>query len=107
MALLGYHAREGAFGGVPAHTHSSMSIQYFKLNGKPVGEIEYDSYIAGEYSFSTILLASDDVCIAESLKTLPTIQTVITKCGEDSHIVNAAIVSAEQPELMLYTRSAL
>jgi len=83
LILLGYHAREGTFGGVLAHTFSSTSIQYYKLNGTPIGEIEYDSYIAGSYGFPTLLVASDDVALNQISDFLPDTKKVITKYGKN------------------------
>lgn len=81
--LIGYHAREGSLGGVLAHTYSSVSFQYFKLNGKYVGEVEYDSYIAGTmHGFPTLLVGSDNVCCGQIKETLPDTYTVVTKYGK-------------------------
>ena len=82
MILLGYHSREGTVGGVLAHTYNSKGIQYYKLNGRAIGEIEFDSYVAGYLGFSTILVASDDICVNQAKETLPKIETVITKYGK-------------------------
>ena len=83
LILLGYHAREGTFGGVLAHTFSSTSIQYYKINGTPIGEMEYDTYIAGHYGFPTIMIASDDVALAQISEFLPETKKVVTKYGKD------------------------
>lgn len=83
IILLGYHAREGTFGGVLAHTYSSVDIQYYMLNGKEIGEIEFDSYVAGVlYGTPTILVASDDACCAQAKETLTEVETVVTKYGK-------------------------
>lgn len=83
LILLGYHAREGTLGGVLAHTFSSVGIQYYKLDGKPFGEIEYDSYIAGSYGFPTLLVCSDNVALAQIEEFLPDTAKVISKYGKD------------------------
>ena len=82
IIYLGYHAREGSFGGVLAHTFSSIGIQYVKINGAEVGELEIDSYIAATHGISPIFLASDDVCVAQFKRTSPDTVTVITKHGK-------------------------
>ena len=46
ILVLGYHAMEGTLGGVLAHTMSSKTVQYYKLNGQHVGEVDIDAYIA-------------------------------------------------------------
>lgn len=82
IIYLGYHAREGSFGGVLAHTFSSVGIQYVKINGAEVGELEIDSYIAATHGIAPLLLASDDVCINQFKKTSPDTVSVITKYGK-------------------------
>lgn len=82
ILLLGYHSREGTLGGVLAHTYNSGAIQYVKLNGKPIGEIETDAYICAAHGIPVLFLSSDDVCIRQATETLPNITTVITKFGK-------------------------
>ena len=82
ILLLGYHSREGTLGGVLAHTYNSSAIQYVKLNGKPIGEIETDSYICAAHGIPVIFLSSDDVCIRQATETLPHVTTVTTKFGK-------------------------
>lgn len=82
IIYLGYHAREGSFGGVLAHTFSSVSIQYAKIDGKPVGELEIDSYISATHGIAPLFLASDDVCVNQFKETSPATVTVITKYGK-------------------------
>ena len=82
LFLVGYHAREGTRGGVLAHTYWSTGIQYIKLNGNPVGEVECDSYIAAWHGFPTLFVSSDAACVAEATAALPGIRTVITKYGK-------------------------
>jgi len=82
IIYLGYHSREGTFGGVLAHTFSSIGIQYVKINGAEVGELEIDSYIAATYGISPLLVASDDVCVNQFKKSSPDTVSVITKYGK-------------------------
>ena len=82
IIFLGYHAREGSFGGVLAHTFSSVSIQYAKIDGHPVGELEIDSYIAATHGIAPLFLASDDVCVNQFKETSPATVTVVTKYGK-------------------------
>ncbi len=82
LFLVGYHAREGTRGGVLAHTYWSTGIQYIKLNGNPVGEVECDSYIAAWHGFPPLFVSSDAACVAQAEAALPGIRTVITKYGK-------------------------
>ena len=82
ILYLGYHAREGSFNGVLAHTYSSKSVQYVKIDGKPVGELEIDSIIAGTYNIAPIFAASDEVGIAQFNALAPDAVSVVTKYGK-------------------------
>lgn len=79
IVFLGYHAREGTLGAVLAHTYSSVSIQYVKLDGKPIGELELDSYICAYHGIAPIFAASDDLCIKQFNELAPEAVSVITK----------------------------
>jgi len=82
VLLLGYHAREGTIGGVLAHTYSSKKIQYVKLDGRAIGELETDTYILGEHGLPVIFVASDDFATAQIREISPSLTTVITKYGK-------------------------
>ena len=81
MYYLGYHAMEGTVGAVLAHTFNSNEIQYMKINGKLVGEIEIDRYYAGENGYSPVFFAGDDKACLEAQAAIPGIVTVETKKG--------------------------
>lgn len=82
IAFIGYHAREGAINGVLAHTYDSSAIQYFKIDGKPVGEYDIDGTIAESYGVPVIFLSSDDVCVRDFSENFPDAKTAITKIGK-------------------------
>ncbi len=77
--FLGYHAREGTLGGVLAHTYSSVAIQYYKFNGKSLGEYEMDSVFAAQYGVPPIFAASDDICVQQMKEFTPDLTTAVTK----------------------------
>lgn len=79
IVYLGYHAREGTLGGVLAHTYSSVHIQYAKLDGVAVGELELDTYIAATYGIAPLFSASDDICNSQFSALAPNAVTVTTK----------------------------
>ena len=81
IIFLGYHALEGTPHGVLAHTFSSVGIQYVKLNGRPIGELFVDSYIAASYGITPFFIAADNVCLAEMRTICPGIPEVTTKIG--------------------------
>ena len=82
LVYIGYHAKDGSHNGVLAHTYSSASIQYIKINNRSVGEIEIDAYVAAEHGILPIFLASDDVCVGQAKAMDPDIETVVTKIGK-------------------------
>lgn len=79
MIFIGYHSKAGTANGVLAHTYNGIQNQYIKINGKTVGEIEIDTWIAGDYGVAPILIASDDVCLAQVKDVLPDTVGVVTK----------------------------
>lgn len=81
VIYIGYHAREGT-GGVLAHTYSSVSNQYIKINGKQLGEFDIDASIFGEFNVPSLFVASDDVCLAQIKQTCPDAVTVLTKVAK-------------------------
>ena len=81
IIYLGYHAKEGTFGGVLAHTYSSVHIQYAKLDGRTVGELELDTYIAATLGIAPLFSASDDICNSQFSQLAPSAVTVVTKRG--------------------------
>lgn len=79
--FIGYHAREGSLCGVLAHTFSSQSVQYYKIDGKQVGEFDFDGMIAESYGVPVVFLAGDDVCTAQFLQNRPHAVVAVTKIG--------------------------
>jgi D-amino peptidase len=64
--LIGYHAGSTNLGGVLAHTLSSDLFQEVSLNGRVVSEAAISAAIAGYYSVPVLMVAGDDVCVAET-----------------------------------------
>lgn len=81
VLYIGYHSRAGSLRGVMSHTYNSQAIQYYRLNGKQVGEFDVDSVIAASYDVPSIFAASDDVCVAQILERCPEAETTVTKIG--------------------------
>ena len=79
VCYFGYHAMEGTLGGVLAHTMSSKAVQYYKLNGRHIGEIDMDAYIAASHGLRSIFFAGGDIACAQAKRILPDILTVVTK----------------------------
>jgi D-amino peptidase len=81
VVLVGYHAMDDTEDGVMAHSFSSATYQWMKVDGREVGEIEIDAAMAGEHGVPLVLVASDDQAVAQARHSFPDIETVITKQG--------------------------
>lgn len=76
--LIGYHARHNT-PGVLAHTYYGIVISEVKLNGKPVGEFEFNTLIAGQYNVPVVFVSGDDVLSQQVKEFNPEIETLIVK----------------------------
>ena len=79
VCYFGYHAMEGTLGGVLAHTMNSKMNQYYKLNGRYIGEVDIDAYIAASYGIPSCLFVGGDIACAQASRAVPGIITVVTK----------------------------
>lgn len=79
ICYFGYHAMEGTLGGVLAHTMSSKTVQYYKLNGHYIGEVDMDAYIAAELGMPSRFFAGGDIACAQAKRAVGDIVTVTTK----------------------------
>ena len=79
VCFFGYHAMEGTLGGVLAHTMSSKTVQFYKLNGKYIGEIDMDAYIAASHGKPSVFFAGGDIACSQAKHAVESIVTVTTK----------------------------
>lgn len=79
ICFFGYHAMEGTLGGVLAHTMSSKTVQYYKLNGKYIGEVDMDAYIAASMNIPARFFAGGDIACRQAERAVSEILTVTTK----------------------------
>ena len=79
ICFFGYHAMEGTLGGVLAHTMNSKANQYYKLNGKYIGEVDMDAYIAASHGVSSCCFVGGDIACRQAARAVPGIVTVATK----------------------------
>ena len=70
---------EGTLGGVLAHTMNSKMNQYYKLNGRYIGEIDMDAYIAASHGVPSCLFVGGDIACAQAKGAVEGIVTVVTK----------------------------
>lgn len=81
VVLVGYHAMDNTTNAILAHTFSSVSFQWMKINGQEVGEMAMDAALVGEMGVPVIFVSSDDAGVEEAKAFLPWAQTVSTKQG--------------------------
>jgi D-amino peptidase len=81
VAFVGQHAKAGVRNGVMAHSYSSLGIQNLRLNGKPVGETETRTMLAGWYGVPVILLTGDQEAAAELKAMAPEAEVAVVKEG--------------------------
>ncbi len=79
ICYFGQHAMEGTLGGVLAHTMNSKRVQYYKLNGQYIGEIDMQAYIAAAYGIPSVFSAAGDIACAQAKRVIPELVTVVTK----------------------------
>ena len=79
ICYFGYHAMEGTLSGVLAHTMSSVTIQFYKLNGRYIGEVDMDAYIAASHGVPSRFYAGGDIACAQAVRAVSDMVTVVTK----------------------------
>lgn len=80
-SLVGQHAMEGTVSGPLHHTQSSRSVDCWKLNGRPIGELAQWALLGGVFGVPMIFLAGDDMACREAEEFIPGITTVAVKQG--------------------------
>jgi D-amino peptidase len=81
VAFVGQHARANSPGGVMAHSYSSLGIQNMLMNGKPVGEIETRTALAGWFHVPVIFLSGDQPAADQLRAIVPEAATAVVKEG--------------------------
>lgn len=79
ICFFGYHTMEGTLGGVLAHTMNSKTLQYYKLNGRYIGEVDMDAYIAAEMGIPARFFAGGDITCKQAARAVEQLVTVETK----------------------------
>ena len=79
--IIGQHAMAGVQTGNLHHTQSSQSIDYYKLNKRPIGEIAQWALYAGSFDIPLIFLSGDDAACKEVRALVPAVTTAAVKSG--------------------------
>ena len=101
--LVGYHPMSGTEAGILAHSYSSVSVQNMWLNGEPVGEIGFDSAVAGVLGVPVVFVSSCRKGVEEARAILGDVETVAVKDGLGR---NAAVSLSPQKALTLIREKA-
>ena len=79
--MIGQHAMAGVETGNLNHTQNSKAIEYYKLNGKYIGEIAQWALYCGALELPMIFLAGDQAACDEATDLIPQITTADVKQG--------------------------
>lgn len=80
--FVGQHAMAGTEAAPLAHTYSSQTVEYYKLNGEPIGEFGMRAYLAGTvFDVPVAFLSGDDKAVAEAERLAPGLVGVAVKEG--------------------------
>ncbi len=79
--MIGQHAMAGIAQSNQNHTQNSRSIDYYKLNGRYVGEIAQFGLYNGALGLPLIFLSGEDAACREAEELVPQIVTTAVKTG--------------------------
>ena len=79
--MIGQHAMAGAAAANQNHTQDSQTVDYYKLNGRAIGEIGQFALVAGALGVPLIFLSGDDAACREAEELVPGITTAAVKQG--------------------------
>jgi len=79
--MIGQHAMAGVARGNLNHTQSSRTIDYYKLNGRMIGEIAQCALSCGALGLPLVFLSGDDAACREAQTLVSGIATVSVKRG--------------------------
>jgi D-amino peptidase len=79
--IVGQHAMAGVRTGNMNHTQNSRAIDYYKLNGRKIGEIAQWALYCGALGVPLIFLSGDEDACGEAQALIPGIVTAAVKQG--------------------------
>lgn len=79
--LLAHHSMNGTERGNLNHTFSSQNIVKMLLNGKEIGEIGFEVYMAGYFGIPVVFVSGDEAACKEAESYVPDIEKAIVKWG--------------------------
>ncbi len=79
--LLAHHSMNGTEKGNLNHTYSSQHIVKMELNGKEIGEIGFEIYVAGHFNIPAVFISGDEAACKEGESYVPDIEKAVVKWG--------------------------
>lgn len=92
--MIGQHSMAGTERGTLNHTQSSATVEYYKLNGQPIGEIAQWALAMGAQGIPLIFLSGDDCACREAEDLVPGLTTAAVKTG----LSRTSAISLSVPE---------
>lgn len=92
--IVGQHAMAGVVTGNQNHTQSSRTVDSYKLNGRPIGEIGQIALYMGGLGIPLIFLSGEADACREAEDLIPAITTVAVKEG----LGRGSAISLSAPE---------
>ncbi len=77
--FIGYHAREGTPRAVLSHTFLAGEVADVRINGRSVGEGEFNAIVAGAWGVPVVLVSGDDVVVEQMRAFLGDVEGVVVK----------------------------
>jgi D-amino peptidase len=104
VVFVGQHGRANSPGGVMAHSYNSLGIQNMLMNGKPVGEIETRTALAGWFNTPVIFLSGDQVAAEQLKAVVPNVVTAVVKEGLGNYVCIS--MSASEARTLIANQAA-
>ena len=81
LFFVGQHAMAGTPEAPLCHTYSSKTVDWYKINGVPLGEFGCRAVMAGMMAIPTCFIAGDDKAVTEAQELVPGIVGAVVKWG--------------------------
>jgi D-amino peptidase len=101
--MIGQHAMAGVLTSNQGHTQSSRAVDYYTLNGRPIGEIAQFALYFGGLGLPLIFLSGERDACTEVEELVPGIQTVSVQEG----VSRGAAISLAAPEAQRRIRDGI
>lgn len=102
--MIGQHPMAGVASGTLNHTQSSQTIEYYKLNGREIGEIAQFALYHGAFGLPLVFLSGDSEACKEAEQLISGIVTAEVKVGMSRQ--SAISLSKERSRKLIRERIA-